>query len=248
MSRLHDTRFANESDQYRAARNTLLEAEIELRRQLESVAALRRALPPGGSLKEDYVLDETPAGSKTVHTKFSQLFGPGKNTLLVYSFMFPDKQGKPCPACTSILDGLNGSAPHIRDRVSFVVVAKAPIEEIMRWAQKRGWNDLRLLSSANNNYNRDYFSEDDKGNQLPLLNVFTRTSKGIFHFYNTELFFVPADKGQDPRHVDLIWPIWQMFDYTPEGRGRWHPQYSYPKEKKRKRSASRRATHIPRVP
>jgi predicted dithiol-disulfide oxidoreductase (DUF899 family) len=227
MTKLHNKRFANESDKYRAARNKLLAAEIKLRRQLESVAALRRRLPLGGRLKEDYAFEEMPAGSKIVQTKFSQLFDPRKNTLIAYSFMFPDKEGKPCPACTSILDGLNGSAPHIRDQVNYVVVAKAPIGEIMQWAQKRGWENLRLLSSAKNSYNKDYFSEDDEGNQFPLLNVFARNHKSIFHCYNTELYFVPTEKGQDPRHVDLIWPIWQMFDYTPEGRGQWHPQYAY---------------------
>src|ERR1700694_5324608 len=180
-----EIRYANESDKYRAARNKLLEAEIELRRQLESVAALRRQLPLGGKLKEDYVFEEMHKGRKIVETKFSQLFDPKKNTLITYSFMFPDAKGRPCPACTSILDGLNGSAPHIRDKVNYVVIAKAPIKEIVQWAQKRGWNNLRLLSSAKNNFNKDYFSEDAEGNQHPLLNVFAKKAKGIFHFYGT---------------------------------------------------------------
>ena len=227
-----EIRYANESDKYRAARNKLLEAEIELRRQLESVAALRRQLPLGGKLKEDYVFEEMPNGQKIVQTKFSQLFDPKKNTLITYSFMLPDRNGKPCPACTSILDGLNGSAPHIRDKVNFAVIAKAPIKEIMQWAQKRGWENLRLLSSSKNSFNKDYFSEGADGSQHPLLNVFAKKAESIFHFYGTESYFAPADKGQDPRHVDLIWPIWQMFDYTPDGRGHWGPKYSYPATKK----------------
>jgi len=225
------TRYPNESDKYREARSKLLDAEIELRRQLESVAALRRKLPLGGKLKEDYAFEEMHEGQKIVQTKFSQLFDPKKNTLITYSFMLPDKSGKPCPACTSILDGLNGSAPHIRDKVNFAVVAKGPIKELMQWAQERGWNNLRLLSSAKNNFNRDYFSENADGNQHPLLNVFAKNTEGIFHFYGTESYFAPADKDQDPRHVDLIWPIWQMLDYTPEGRGHWGPRNSYAKEK-----------------
>jgi predicted dithiol-disulfide oxidoreductase (DUF899 family) len=226
-----NTRYPNESDKYREARSKLLDAEIELRRQLESVAALRRKLPLGGKLKEDYAFEEMHEGHKIVQTTFSQLFDPKKNTLITYSFMLPDKSGKPCPACTSILDGLNGSAPHIRDKVNFAVVAKAPIKELMQWAQQRGWNNLRLLSSAKNNFNRDYFSENAEGNQHPLLNVFVKNTEGIFHFYATESYFAPADKDQDPRHVDLIWPIWQMFDYTPDGRGHWGPRNSYTKEK-----------------
>ena len=38
--------YPNESAAYRAARNALLDDEIALRRQIEAVAAKRRALPP----------------------------------------------------------------------------------------------------------------------------------------------------------------------------------------------------------
>ena len=47
-----------ESGEYRLARNRLLEAEIELRRMVERVAAQRRALPPGGAELDDYVFEE----------------------------------------------------------------------------------------------------------------------------------------------------------------------------------------------
>ena len=40
--------YPNESDEYRRARTALLAEEIELRRQIQRVAAQRRALPPGG--------------------------------------------------------------------------------------------------------------------------------------------------------------------------------------------------------
>ena len=47
--------FPRESAQYRAARDRLLNQEIELRRAMEEVAAARRELPPGGAVPEDYV-------------------------------------------------------------------------------------------------------------------------------------------------------------------------------------------------
>ena len=50
-----DVTFPGESAEYRAARNELLTEEIELRRQMEAVAAARRKLPPGGEVPEDYV-------------------------------------------------------------------------------------------------------------------------------------------------------------------------------------------------
>src|SRR4051794_5014850 len=46
--------FPGESTEYRAARDRLLRREADLRRELEAVAAERRALPPGGEVPEDY--------------------------------------------------------------------------------------------------------------------------------------------------------------------------------------------------
>ncbi len=138
-------KFPGESAEYRDARNDLLRKEVELRRQIESVAAARRKLPIGG-----------------------------------------------------------------------------------RWARKRGWRHLRLLSSRNNSYNRDYLGETEDWGQVPSLNVFRKTDDGIYHSYNTEMLFARTEEDQEPRHVDLIWPLWNLFDLTPEGRGTdWHPRFDY---------------------
>ena len=56
--------FPGESNKYRRARNELLEAEAELRRMNEQVAAQRRALPAGGLIREDYVFESAADGSK----------------------------------------------------------------------------------------------------------------------------------------------------------------------------------------
>jgi predicted dithiol-disulfide oxidoreductase (DUF899 family) len=223
---LHTKRFPNEDDNYRAARNSLLEEEIELRRHTERVAQMRRELPMGGKLKEDYVFDEVTNGEKG-KTKFSSLFAPDKPTLILYSMMYHPNDENACPACTSIIDGLDGAAPHIRDRVNFVVATKAPIEKTLRWAAGRGWHNVRLLSSNANTYNTDYFAENEKGKQMPILNVFSKTPDGIYHTFGTELLYAPFDPGQHSRHVDSIWPIWNMFDLTPEGRGDWFPKFRY---------------------
>ena len=228
----HSNRFPNESTAYRDARNKLLEAEIALRKNIEEVAALRRTLPLGGELPEDYVFEEGPLDLNdtniTRKTRLSELFSPGKNTLAIYSYMFGSQMKEPCVSCTSILDGLNGSAPHIRQRVNFAVAAKSPLARIRELARGRGWNNLRLLSSASSTYNRDYHGENAKGDQLPSLNVFVRRDGKIHHFYHTELLFAPQEPGMDGRHVDMIWPIWNMFDFTPEGRGAdWYPRLRY---------------------
>src|SRR5438132_971525 len=124
VPKTHSRRFPNESKEYRKARERLLEAERELRDQVEEVAALRRKLPLGGELKEDYVFKEA-AGDKTAHgVRLSELFESGKDSLLIY---------------------LCGGKP-----------------------------------------------------------------------------------GQDGRHVDIVWPLWNLLDLTPEGRGaNWYPKLRY---------------------
>jgi predicted dithiol-disulfide oxidoreductase (DUF899 family) len=215
--------FPGETAKYRAARNRLLKEEVKLRREIEKVAARRRKLPLGGALPEDYVFD-----SATGTLKLSELFESGKDTLLVYSFMFGPQMAEPCPYCSSILDSVDGAAPHVTDRVNLAVVAKSPIERVLAFARERGWRHLRLLSSASNTYNRDYHGETETGDQLPMMNVFTRRRGRVYHMWATEMFFAPPDRGQDPRHVDLIWPVWNLLDMTPEGRAaKWGPKLRY---------------------
>ena len=212
----HDVRFPNESPEYRAARDRLLAAEIALRRQIEAVAAARRALPPGGHVAEDYVFAE---GDDAHPVKLSELFGD-KSVLLLYSYMYGSAMAAPCPSCTSILDGLDGQVRHIEQCAAIAAVARSPLARVRAVAQERGWRQLRLLSSSGNGYHRDYHGEDAAGNQRPLLNAFVRAADGsVRHAYATELMFVPAEPGQDARHVDAIWPLWGLLDFSPEGRG-----------------------------
>ncbi len=230
---LHDTRFPGESDDYRRERDRLLETEIELRQAIERVATQRRALPPGGIVPDDYSFEVAGGGE----VRFSELFSEAKNTLVIYSFMFPRNSGDarppaaegettvwpltetPCPSCTSILDGLDGAAPHLAQRVNLAVVAKADADRIGEFARERGWRNLRLLPSRNNTYNRDYHAETADGEQIPILNVFVREAERIRHFWASELLFAKGPQGEETRHVDLIWPIWHALDMTPAGRG-----------------------------
>jgi len=222
MSTLHDTRFPNESAAYRAARDEVLRAEMALRRQTEEVAAMRRKLPLGGAIPVDYEF----ADAANAPVRLSELFDRDA-PLVVYSFMYGPEMKAACPSCTSILDSLDAEAPHVTQRVNLAVVAKSPIERILAHARDRGWRNLRLLSSAQNAYNRDYHGEDAKGSQTPALNVFVRRACGVRHTYCTELMFAKREPGQDPRHVDAIWPLWSVLDYTPEGRGDFYPALRY---------------------
>lgn len=225
-----DIRFPNEGPAYRAARDTLLQAERDLRRQVEQVAALRRALPPGGRLKEDYLFAAGPRDLATDGAaqgiRLSGLFAPGRDSLILYGFMLPPG-GTACPMCTSFLDSLNGAARHVMQRANLAVVAKAPLAELRGFARGRGWNWLTLLSSFDNGFNADYLAELD-GAQMPMLNVFRRTADGIRHSWGSELLYQPAEPGQNDRHLDMAWPLWNLLDLTPEGRGTdWYPDLAY---------------------
>jgi predicted dithiol-disulfide oxidoreductase (DUF899 family) len=242
--------FPGESAEYRTARNSLLEREIELRRQIEDVAARRRALPPGGLLKQDYVFD-VMANSHPAKIKFSELFHPGTNTLITYHFMFPrypadkrdapklgetaklKKADTPCPSCSALIDSLDGAAEHVEAAgFNFVIVANTSIDRLATFAGDRGWTHARFVSSANNSFKRDYHGEIE-GGQQPLTTVFHRYPDGIRHFWSSEMLYAKADPGQDHRGNGLIDTIWNMMDLTPEGRPagfKIQPQYQMPSD------------------
>ena len=239
--------FPGESAEYRAARDRLLAQEIELRRATEEVAAARRRLPPGGVVPQDYVFQGRGGHGEPTDVRLSELFAPGRDSLVIYSMMFPrdpgdDRPGPvdgrtaqlplvqgPCPSCTALLDQLDGAVEHASQHVNLAVVGKAPLPHMLTFAEERGWRRLRLLSSVGNTYNRDYFGETAQGHQRPMLNVFHRDGQAIRHFWGSELLYAPTEPGQDPRHVGTIEPIWNIFDLTPAGRGTvWDEQLSYP--------------------
>jgi predicted dithiol-disulfide oxidoreductase (DUF899 family) len=238
--------FPGESAEYREARDRLLAQEIELRRRMEAVAAARRELPPGGEVPEDYVFQREGPNGKPADVRLSELFEPGRDSLAIYSFMFPrdpedDRPGPvreeetarlplgegPCPSCVALLDQLDGAVEHASQRMNFAVVAKSPLPRILTWRNERGWRRLRLLSSAGNSYNADYLAETPEGAQRPMLNVFHRDGQTIRHFWGSELFYAPWDPGQDPRHVGTLEPVWNLFDLTREGRPDWDERLSY---------------------
>ena len=112
--------------------------------------------------------------------------------------------------------------------MNLVAVAKAPFDHVHTFAVEREWRRLRVLSSANNTYNRDYLAETPEGDQRPMLNVFHRDGDVIRHFWGSEMFYAPTEPGQDPRHVGTLEPLWNLLDLTPEGRGKdWFPKLTY---------------------
>ena len=216
----NETAFPNESPEYRRARNTLLAEEIELRRQIERVAALRRALPVGGEVPDAYVFE-----GENGPVQFRDLFGE-KQTLLIYSYMFGPQRQRPCRMCTSLLSAWAGSAINVHDRAALAVVARSPIERLLEFKKERGWRHLRLYSDRTGDYTRTYVNADDA--DVPALNVFTKRDGVIRHFWSGEMGAEMADPGQDPRGAPEIDPLWTILDLTPEGRGAtWYPKLDY---------------------
>ncbi|GLZ42763.1 DUF899 family protein [Actinokineospora sp. NBRC 105648] len=213
------------SPAYIAARTELDRAEHALHAEIARLAALRRDLPEGAPLA-DYEFDEGPRDLGLTEpigkVRLLDLFGD-KDTLFVYHMMFSPGESEVCPMCSLWVDSLHGVSHHIRQHASFAVIAKAPVLEIRRWAVRRGWDGLRLLSSHDNTFNVDVGSETASGDQLPMVSAFTREGDLVRHFYTQRANFMDNAEGG----FDLLSPVWHVLDLLPRGRGDWYAGNSY---------------------
>ena len=228
-ARVRQTNLPNESDEYLSKREELRLAEIELMRQRERVAELRRGLPQGAAL-QDYAFEEGPTnlddGDTPIRTvRLSELFSAPNRSLVVYQFMFGKKNTTPCPMCTLWIDGWNGVAHHLAQNVDVAIVAAADPVALRAHARARGWNRLRLLSCGANTFKYDLGSEDREGNQDSTISVFTRDTDGTpRHFYSVHPAF---SSDIEERGIDLYSPVWHISDLTPQGRGEWIADLGY---------------------
>lgn len=227
------TNLANESPEYLAKREEVRLAEIELMRQRERVAELRRQLPPG-AIVEDYEFLEGPTslegsldhGDEPVRkVRLSELFTAPGRSLVLYHFMYGKTQTKPCPMCTAWIDCVNGIAHHLARNIDVAIVAAADPATLRAHARTRGWNRLRLLSAGESTFKYDLGSEDKDGNQDSTISVFTRDADGTLrHFYSGHPQL--ADDIKE-RGLDELNPIWNFLDLTPEGRGTFYASLDY---------------------
>jgi predicted dithiol-disulfide oxidoreductase (DUF899 family) len=223
------TNLTNESAEYLAAREELRHAEIELMRQRERVAELRRGLPKGATV-QDYEFLEGPSsledGDEPVkRVRMSELFTAPDRSLVIYHLMFGKKQSKPCPMCTAWLDAFNGVAHHLAQNVDLAIVAAADPATLRAHARDRGWDKLRLLSAGESTFKYDHGSEDREGGQDSTISVFTRETDGTLrHFYSCHPRLAPDIQE---RGIDELNPIWNMLDLTPQGRGTFYASLDY---------------------
>ena len=212
-------RFPNETDDYRARRDELLDMEVALRAQTEAVAQARRELPLGGRLEEDYVFERVGDDGQVESVPFAALFGD-HDQLLIYTMMFGSDWDAPCPSCTSLVDVFNANHFPVAHQRAFAVVAAARPEQCHDWGKRRGWTRIPLYSAAKGTYILDYKGHPDVEDPAlaSMMNVFKKTDDGIFHTWGSELVNRPMENGH-PRHVDVVWPLWNLLDMTPGGRG-----------------------------
>jgi predicted dithiol-disulfide oxidoreductase (DUF899 family) len=199
-------------DAYRQARERLREAEIDLRDRIEAVAAMRRSLPPG-PVVPDYTFIEN---GKVV--RLSELFDDDKPHLIVYHLMYWANDDEFCPMCSMWLDGFNGIVPHVTQRANFVIASRAPIEKLQAWGARRGWDRLRLLSDDGSSFARDIDAEDAHGNPDSTVVVLTKDGDHVRHAYTAHPMLEDRERG-----IDLLCPVWHLFDLMPSGRDDWYP-------------------------
>lgn len=225
---MHLYRLPNESPDYRKQRDELLEAEIALRDQREKVAALRRALPRDTSVETNYVLREMPGGLErdgaVRDIKLSDLVAESDKPVVLLHFMHGKAQTSPCPMCTLFADGYDGAVPHLQQRANFAVLVAGDVAEFSAYARGRGWRNIRILSAADSSLKRDLGFENEDGSQNPGVSVFEKGEKGdARHFYSGGAMVQPGEF----RGMDLLSPVWNFLDLTPEGRGDFMPSKSY---------------------
>jgi len=211
-------RFGNESPEYRKIRDELQHAEIALREQREQVAALRRRLPLD-HVVEDLVFREL-RGSQPEEVKLSELFRKRDRPLVLMQFMFGKKQTSPCPMCSMWADGYNAVMKHLTQHVNFAVLIAGDVSEFQAFADERGWSNLHVVSAGDTTLKSDLGFEAPDGAQIPGVSVFQLAPDGrVVHFYSQSAMLDGGGRG-----MDVLSPVWNYLDLTPEGRADWLPR------------------------
>lgn len=224
LAALRKPRFAGESAEYAASRQTLLAHEIEARRQLARLAAELRQLPPGPVIGGNYrFIDANGA-----EVGLADMFG-GHDTLVLYHWMYGPDRERPCPMCTNLIGPLAANAADLRQRVGLAIVARSPVERQIAFAIERGWRDVPLYQSIGDEFSLAIRGLDpEKGWEMPVLMVLVKQGDAIRLHWMGETTQDMADPGEDPRGATEIAPLWTVLDLTPGGRGGdWYPKLTY---------------------
>jgi predicted dithiol-disulfide oxidoreductase (DUF899 family) len=213
-------RLDTESPEYAKIRDELHAAEVALRDQRERVAELRRSLPLD-TVVPDEAFEELRDGQR-VPVKLSELCSADRPLVLLH-FMFGKAQTVPCPMCTMWADGYDGVIPHLSQRLDLVVFVAGDPALFESYARERGWKNLRIVSAADSTLKARLGFEGEDGSQHPGATVITRVGDDLVHSYSVCAYF--GEEGY--RGMDLLSPVWNFFDLTPDGRGEFIPSKRY---------------------
>jgi predicted dithiol-disulfide oxidoreductase (DUF899 family) len=214
--------FPNESKEYRDARTKLLREEIELRRQIQRVAELRRTLPPGGEANDYRFLD-----AEGRERSFADLFG-SHDVLFTYFWMYGPERDRPCSMCTSFVGSLDIPSPDIQQHVAIAIIARSPVSRQLEFAKERGWRNLNFFQSIGDEFAIDYRGLDENRREDAIVAVWIRSGDKVRLFWAAEGGLETADLGFDPHLAPDPTPLWNILDWTPQGRGTdWYPKLEY---------------------
>jgi predicted dithiol-disulfide oxidoreductase (DUF899 family) len=206
-------------DEWIAARKAHLAAEKAFTRSRDALSRQRRELP-WEKIDKSYVF-EGPNGTETL----ADLFGT-HSQLIVYHFMLGPDWEQGCPSCSLLADHFDGAVVHLAQRdVSFVVVSRAPFDQIEKFQRRMGWR-FKWVSSFGNDFNFDYHvsaTPEEKAtgqadynyeqtefpsDERPGASVFCKNEAGeIFHTYSTY-----------GRGLDILIGAYNFLDLAPKGR------------------------------
>jgi predicted dithiol-disulfide oxidoreductase (DUF899 family) len=214
-------------DEWLAARTALLGKEKAFTRLRDQLTAERRALP-WVAVEKEYVFDSS-SGKVTL----AELFD-GRSQLFIKHFMMGPGQKQQCVGCSFEVDHLEGILVHLQNHdVSYVAVARAPIEEIEAVRKRMGWR-FPWVSSYRSDFNYDFnvsftpeaiaagsatynFRQTDPGMEdLSGDSVFFKDDAGrIFHTYSVF-----------SRGCEDFLGTYRFLDVTPKGRNENGPYHS----------------------
>ncbi|XSG81650.1 MAG: DUF899 domain-containing protein [Methyloligella sp. ZOD6] len=233
------------ADEWLDRRKALLRREKQLTRLRDEVMAERRALP-WVEVEKTYLFD-TPDGKRTL----SDLFD-GRSQLIVQHFMFAPDWEEGCVGCSFEADHIDGANQHLSHHdVTFVAVSRAPLEKLMAYKKRMGWQ-FPWVSSEGSDFNFDFhvsFSPEELKTGKAFYNYQTIDNEmedlpGVSVFFKDEVGHVFHTYSSYGRGNEEVMGTYMLLDMTPKGRNEngpngdltdWvkrHDQYDDATEKK----------------
>ena len=214
-------------EQWETVRTAFLEREKALTRMRDELSADLRTLP-WVRIEKEYVFDST-SGPVTL----AELFA-GRSQLFIKHFMMGPGATHQCVGCSFEVDHVNGVLEHLQNHdVSYVAVARAPIEEIEVVRKRMSWR-FPWVSSYSSDFNYDFnvsFTPDQVASGDVYYN-YRRINPGIEDLSGNSVFFKDeADRifhtySSYGRGGEELLGTYVILDRTPKGRNENGPYNS----------------------